>query len=238
MKLSTTAAMKLKRSIAVNDNVKNSKDKEINTLENDPRRFFAMVKSEVKELDQEENLLNITRYDLMQAALEHEIANYRENSLKLRAKSYGFLLEILVITILLAFVVLFIYLDIKFIAIVFAVVLLGFLIVSNISSMRKNSIQEKVGFILLAKFKNPDEIKFKDEELIKELEAINDKRNSLRAEFSSTMEKSEYLKHLPEEFLNLYSINSLYDIARSKEADTVTQAYDKLREQIEKAEEE
>ena len=219
----------------MNDNVKNSKDKEINTLENDPRRFFAMVKSEVKELDQEENLLNITRYDLMQAALEHEIANYRENSLKLRAKSYGFLLEILVITILLAFVV---YLDIKFIAIVFAVVLLGFLIVSNISSMRKNSIQEKVGFILLAKFKNPDEIKFKDEELIKELEAINDKRNSLRAEFSSTMEKSEYLKHLPEEFLNLYSINSLYDIARSKEADTVTQAYDKLREQIEKAEEE
>ena len=216
--------------------VQNKDNTEINALENDPRRFFAMVKSEVKELDQEENLLNLTRYELMQAALKHEIADYRENSLKLRAKSYGFLLEILVIALLLAFVVLFIYLDIKVVAIIFAVILLAFLIVANISSMRKNSMQEKVGFVLLAKFKNPDEIKFKDDELIKELETIENKRENLKEDFSSTMAKSEYLKYLPEEFLNLYSINSLYDIARAKEADTVTETYNKLREQIEKDE--
>ena len=209
---------------------------EVNKLENDPRRFFAMVKSEVKELDQEENLLNLTRYDLMQAALEQEIADYRENSLKWRAKSYGFLFEILLILILLAIIVLFIYLDIKLIAIIFAVILLAFLIVANVSSMRKNSIQEKIGFILLAKFKNPNEIKFKDEELVKELDSIKDKRKSLRIDFSKIMEKSEYLKYLPEEFLNLYSINSLYNIARAKEADTVTETYNKLREQIEKDE--
>lgn len=209
---------------------------EIHKLENDPRRFFAMVKSEVKELDQEENLLNLTRYDLMQAALEQEIADYRENSLKWRAKSYGFLFEILLILLLLAIIVLFIYLNIKLIAIIFAVMLLAFLIVANVSSMRKNSMQEKIGFIILAKFKNHDEIKFKDEELVKELENIKDKKKSLRIDFAKVIAKSEYLKYIPEEFLNLYSINSLYNIARAKEADTITDVYKKLRVQIENEE--
>ncbi len=219
-----------------NANANINTNAELHKLENDPRRFFAMVKSEVKELDQEENLLNLTRYDLMQAALEQEIADYRENSLKWRAKSYGFLFEILLIFLLLAIIVLFIYFNIKLIAIIFAVILLAFLIIANISSMRKNSMQEKIGFILLAKFKNPDEIKFKDEELVKELENIKDKQKSLRIDFSEIMEKSEYLKYIPEEFLNLYSINSLYNIARAKEADTVTDVYKKLRAQIESEE--
>ncbi len=192
----------------------------------EPRKFFATIKNELKEFELQDLLMERTKGELRLYAYDLEKESKLTSKLHMRGKLYGTAIELAILLVLIVFLVVFALNDWRTLSIILAIVILIFLVVSNIGRMRGKSWTDDIGKSKVLNDIQLGKLELKDEELDESIAAAEAELEDIDAQINEKSTQTKYFQDLPEKYRSLYSINRLYEISREQQVGTIAETYE------------